>query len=68
MPIYTYRCPAGHVSERIVISAKQAGEPPATILCHTCNKIAHWFQAAVGRPRFKKGSGGFHECDYGRKS
>lgn len=74
MPLYEYLCPLGHRTERIA-SIAAIGEPLPSIACPKCpppivrrgrrantvNPVrAELVPSLTGKPKFKKGVGGFY--------
>lgn len=71
MPLHEYKCPAGHLTERLV-SVRDKDEPKETIQCeHTvknddvtprCGLIAERLAPRTGTPILKPGGvGGFYK-------
>ena len=64
MPLHEYKCPAGHITTRIV-SIKDANEPLATTICDKgkCRSkfvVAELQASQTGKPILKRGIGGFY--------
>lgn len=58
MPVYVYRCRAGHLTER----NHRLGQAPATVRCH-CHRRAHRLYTPPAGVHFK--GPGFYRTDYG---
>jgi putative FmdB family regulatory protein len=57
MPIYVYKCSAGHVTEQFRAISQYAEK----VVCSECGKrVAKLQPAPTGAPVFKRGSGGFY--------
>lgn len=61
MPVYEYRCAAGHTFERIV-SVSNCAEKVPCLHCHFLGrkKVAILQISQTAPPKFKKGVGGFY--------